>query len=80
MLNIKKKEKNFFYPYPHLPHVLPLSLIQTTPNFFQLISTTSRLISQNFKLIGQTNAEIMRDMTQTTDTTNVKLPFFFLGR
>jgi hypothetical protein len=73
MLNIKKKtEKKIFYPHPRLPHVLPLILIESTPNSFQLISTTSRLISQNFKLIGQSNAKIMRDMTlQTTDMTNI---------
>jgi hypothetical protein len=72
MLNIKKIiKKKIFHPHPRLPHVLPLILIETTQNSFQLILTTSRLISQNFKLIGRTNAEIMRDMTQTTDTTNI---------
>jgi hypothetical protein len=73
MLNIKKKQKQKiskkknFHPHPHLPHVLPHISHETTPNSFQLISTTSRSINQNFKLIGQTNAEKMRDMTQTTD-------------
>jgi hypothetical protein len=31
------------------------------------ISTISKSISQNFKLIGRTNSEKMRDMTQATD-------------
>jgi hypothetical protein len=76
MLNIKKKQKKkIFHPHPHLPHVVPLIFHETTPDSFQLISTTSRSISQIFKLIGRTNAEIMRDMTQTTDT-----PFFLFCR
>jgi hypothetical protein len=77
MLNIKKKtekkfeKKKFFHPHPQLHHVSPLVFIETLPNSFKLVPTTSKLIGQNFKSIGRTNAEKKRDMTQTTDTTNI---------
>jgi hypothetical protein len=72
MLNIKKNIQKKFLKKNFLPSSTSTRRTtsifhETTPDSFQLISTTSRSISQNFNLIGRTNAEKMRDMIQTTD-------------